>query len=182
MSDTITIARPYAKAVFYHALAEKQLAAWSTILLNLAQTVQNKDAEQFICNPATTTELQTKLMLAVCAKISGASDMKDVEHFIGLLAANRRLLVLPDIYAQYEALRAEQEKTMTASVSSFKALTQAQQKQLINSLSLRLQREVTLDVSIDESLLGGAIIRAGDLVIDGSVRGKLNKLSSNLAA
>ena len=182
MSDAITIARPYAKAVFEYAHAAKQLAAWSTILLNLAQSVQDHDAEQFIGNPVTTAELQTKLVLAVCTKIKGASELTAVENLVGLLAANRRLLVLPDIYAQYEALRADEEKTMTASVSSFTALTDAQQIQLIDSLSQRLQRKVTLDVSIDESLLGGAVIRAGDLVIDGSVRGKLNKLSSNLAA
>ena len=105
-----------------------------------------------------------------------------VNHLVGLLADNKRLQALPDIYLQYEALRAEQEKTLTAKVSSFAVLTSAQQQHLISSLSQRLQRQVTLDVSIDTSLLGGAVIRAGDLVIDGSVRGKLNKLSSNLAA
>ena len=89
---------------------------------------------------------------------------------------------MPDIYAQYESLRAEQEKTLTANVSSFAALTTTEQQDLINSLSQRLQRKVTLEVNIDKSLLGGAVIHAGDLVIDGSVRGKLTKLATNLAA
>jgi F-type H+-transporting ATPase subunit delta len=183
MSDATTIARPYAKAIFKHALDAKLLSEWSTVLYALAQTVLDPDTNNFICNPATTPELQTQLLLAVCSKKSKAGEMlKTVENVIGLLAANKRLLVLPDIFAQYEVLRAEQEKTLTANVSSFAALSSAQQQELINSLSQRLQRKVTLEMSIDESLLGGAVIRAGDLVIDGSVRGKLNKLGTSLAA
>ena len=182
MSDTTTIARPYAKAIFNHALAAKQLAAWSIILHELAEVVLNSHAKHFICNPASTTELQVQLLLVVCVKTHPTCDVKVLENLVHLLAENKRLLVLPDIYAQYQALRAEQEKTLTASVSSFRELTTTQQQQLIDSLSKRLQRQVTLEVSIDKSLLGGAVIRAGDLVIDGSVRGKLNKLSTNLAA
>ena len=91
-------------------------------------------------------------------------------------------MLLPDIYALYEAHRAEQEKTLHVDVSSYSDLSSAQQQRLIESLSQRLQRKVSLKISIDPSLLGGAIIRAGDLVIDGSVRGKLNKLSTELAA
>ena len=182
MSDATTIARPYAKAIFKHALATKLLAAWAIILHDLAQTVLDPDTKQFICNPATTAALQAELLLVVCTKTKRVSDMKTVESLVSMLAENGRLLVLPDIYAQYEALRAEQEKTLTANVSSFAALTSSQEQHLIDSLSKRLQRQVTLDVSIDKSLLGGAVIRAGDLVIDGSVRGKLNKLKSNLAA
>lgn len=183
MSDTTTIARPYAKAVFKHALAEKQLPAWSTALHVLAQVILDPTANQFIANPVVTTELQAQLLLAAFAKTKSSHDeLKTVENLVRLLAENKRLPILPDIYAQYEVLRAEQEKTLTANVSSFAALTNKQQQQLIDSLSQRLQRQVTLEVTIDKSLLGGAVIRAGDLVIDGSVRGKLNKLNTNLAA
>jgi F-type H+-transporting ATPase subunit delta len=182
MSDATTIARPYAKAIFKHALAAKLLTAWAIILHDLAQTVLDPDTKHFICNPATTAELQAELLLVVCTKTKRVSDMKTVGNLVNILAENGRLLVLPDIYAQYEALRAEQEKTLTAKVISFAALTSSQEQDLISSLSKRLQRQVTLDVSIDKSLLGGAVICAGDLVIDGSVRGKLNKLKSNLAA
>jgi len=182
MSDTTTIARPYAKAMFEHALAIKQLASWSSTLHDLAQVILNHDMASFISNPATSPELQTQLLLAICAKTNTSGDMKTVENFVGLLAVNKRLQALPDIFAQYEALRAQQEKTLTASVISFAAMTIEQQQQLIDSLSRRLQRHVTLDVTIDKSLLGGAVIRAGDLVIDGSVRGKLVKLGTQLAA
>lgn len=181
MSDHTTIARPYAKAIFNHALAAKLLAAWSTTLHHLAEAVLRPDAEYFISNPATTAESRAQLLLTVCS-IKPASEQKMVENLVGLLAANNRLLVLPDIYTQFEALRAEQEKTLTANVSSFTELSRTEQTKLIESLSQRLQRQVTLEITIDKSLLGGAVIRAGDLVIDGSVRGKLNKLGTSLAA
>ncbi len=145
MSDATTIARPYAKAIFKHALDAKHLSEWSTILYVLAQAVLDTDTNRFICNPATTPALQTQLLLAVCSNKSSELT-KVVESFIALLAENKRLLVLPDICAQYEALRAEQEKTLTATVTSFAALTSTQQKELINSLSQRLQRNVTLEM------------------------------------
>ena len=153
MSDSTTVARPYAKAIFNHALTANELTAWSLTLHDLAETVLNPDALHFISNPASTAALQSQLLLSVCSKESHASDRKAVENLVGLLADNKRLQVLPDIYAQYEALRAEQEKTLTANVSSFAALTHTEQEDLINSLSKRLQRKVTLEVIIDKSLI-----------------------------
>ena len=181
MSDT-TIARPYAKAIFEHAHAAKQLGAWSIILFDLAQAALNPHASCFIDNPATTAEQQSQLLLSVFAQSGKTKEIATIENFIGMLAQNKRIQLLPDISAQFEVLRAEQEKTLTVNVSSFSELSDEQQQNLIKSLSQRLQRQITLNVSIDKSLLGGAVIRAGDLVIDGSVRGKLNKLGTNLAA
>ena len=184
MSDITTIARPYAKATFKHALDAKSLSTWSTILHELAQAVMDSACNEFICNPATTSDQHVNLLLEVCAETNSISleDSKVLNNLVNLLAENKRLLALPDIYAQYEALRAEQEKTLTAYVSSFAELTSKEHEHLVNALSQRLQRQVTLDVTIDTSLIGGAVIHAGDLVIDGSVRGKLNKLGSTLAA
>ena len=182
MSDMTTIARPYAKAIFEHALAAKHLAAWSSLLQSLAQTVLEPAAQGFIDNPSTAIEQQCELLLTVIKNSRSDSVKKAVENFIVLLGQNKRLPILPDISAQFEALRAEQEKTLMVQVSSFSPLTSLQQQILTQSLSQRLQRQISLDVSIDKSLLGGAVIRAGDLVIDGSVRAKLNKLGANLAA
>ncbi len=178
MSDSTTIARPYAKAIFESALAEKNLAEWSVGLMTLAQAVLNPEAAQFIENPASTVEQHIELLQGLIN--SGVSE--SINNLISLLATNKRLMLLPEISALYEVLRAEQEKTLDVDVSSFSDLSAAQQERLIESLSQRLQRKVSLKISIDPSLLGGAIIRAGDLVIDGSVRGKLNKLSTGLAA
>ena len=180
MSDSTTIARPYAKAIFESALAEKKLAEWSQYLSVFAYTVLDSLANQFIANPASTNEQQIELLLSVlCSK---DKENKSLINLINLLTINKRLMLLPEIKALYEVHRAEQEKTLGVDVISFSELSSAQEKQLIESLSERLQRKVSLNISIDQSLLGGAVIRAGDLVIDGSVRGKLNKLSTDLAA
>lgn len=180
MSDSTTIARPYAKALFEYALAGDKLAQWSDDLSVLAHAVLDTNAAQFIANPASTTEQQIELLRAVC-------DIKDdtnqpLSNLIQMLAVNKRLLLLPEIKALYELHRAEQEKTLGVDVVSYSDVSPAQQQQLIAALSMRLKRKVSLNISIDPSLLGGAVIRAGDLVIDGSVRGKLNKLSTDLAA
>ena len=180
MSDSTTIARPYAKAIFEHALAEKKLDEWSEYLLILAQVVLSQEGFAFITNPASTVEQHIELLESVCH--SKKKESQSLTNCISLLATNKRLLLLPEIKALYEAHKAEQEKTLNVDVISFAALSAMQEKQMIESLSQRLQRKVSLKVSIDPSLLGGAVIRAGDLVIDGSVRGKLNKLSTGLAA
>jgi F-type H+-transporting ATPase subunit delta len=179
MSST-TLARPYAKAIFEHALAEQKLAHWSDYLSVLAQAVLDANASQFIANPASTPEQQIELLQAVC-KVKD-KETQSLSNLISLLATNKRLMLLPEISALYEIHRAEQEKTLGVDVVSYSVVSSAQQQQLIETLSKRLQRNVALNISIDPSLLGGAVIRAGDLVIDGSVRGKLNKLGTGLAA
>lgn len=181
MSDSTTIARPYAKAIFEQALSDKKLAEWSENLLCLAQAITTAEGTQFIANPASTAEQQMELLNAVCSARAQDED-KSLTNLIALLATNKRLMLLPDIYALYEAHRAEQEKTLEVDVLSFSDVSAEQQQKMIESLSKRLQRSVSLKISIDPSLLGGAVIRAGDLVIDGSVRGKLNKLRTGLAA
>ena len=180
MSDSTTIARPYAKAIFEHALAEKKLAAWSIHLLTLAQAVLIPEAAQFIANPLSTAKQHIELLQAVMQIDKKESNL--INNLLTLLATNRRLMLLPEISALFEAHRAEYEKTLDVDVISYSDLSKTQQQQLVESLSQRLQRKVALKISIDPSLIGGAIIRAGDLVIDGSVRGKLNKLSTGLAA
>ena len=181
MADTTTIARPYAKAIFEYALAAKKLSQWSEVLDKLAFAVMNEATKQFVTNPSVREEQQVELLMSLFTKL-GAEEKNGVENLVSLLAYNKRILLLPDIKAQFEALRADQEKTLQVNVVSFSELSTAQQKQLINSLTERLQRQVTLNLSVDETLLGGAVIHAGDLVIDGSVRGMLNKLGTELAA
>ncbi|CDZ76184.1 F-type ATPase subunit delta [Legionella massiliensis] len=181
MSNTTTIARPYAKAIFEYALASQKLSQWSEILHELAVAVLDDKATHFIANPAATVEQQIELLMSLFTKID-ANEKAAVENLVALLAHNKRLMLLPDIKVLFDALRAEQEKTLQVKVISFSELSSAQQAQLASSLSQRLQRQVTLSLSIDKSLIGGAVIHAGDLIIDGSVRGKLNKLRTDLAA
>ncbi|KTD45851.1 ATP synthase F1 subunit delta [Legionella rubrilucens] len=182
MSETITIARPYAKAIFEHALHKGKLTEWSTILFAASQIALNDQVISFISNPAATIEQQITLMAEPLKKMADTGEIQALDNFVRTLAENKRLQILPDIYVLFEAMRSEQEKTLTISVTSYSTLSNTQEKELIDALSKRLQRRVTLKVAIDKSLLGGAIIKAGDLVIDGSVRGKLNKLGAGLAA
>lgn len=182
MSDTTTIARPYAKAVFEIALTAKQMADWSDILALLAQAILLPETVQFINNPTVTETQQLELLFSTVANLKSSVDANLIHQFIAVLAESKRLLLIPRICEQYELLRAEQEKTITVTVNSFTELTETQQQRLIEKLTQRLQRQVALEISIDKSLLGGALIKAGDLVIDGSVRGQLLKLASSLAA
>lgn len=183
MPNLTTIARPYAKAVFECALERAQLSFWSDILNHLARVSLDEQAKRFMTNPRTTPDQKKQFM---CSTLDCFSEVKpldtQVENLMDLLIQNKRMMLLPDLSKQYEALRAEHEKTLTAQVISYSPLTQAQQDKLIESLSARLQRKITLDIRIEKSLLGGAMIRAGDFVIDGSVRGQLTKLGAELAA
>ncbi|KGP63766.1 ATP synthase F0F1 subunit delta [Legionella norrlandica] len=180
MSDSTTIARPYAKAIFEYALAENKLKEWSNYLTILAEAVLAPQASQFIANPASTAEQQIELLTTICN--SKFQNNEALNNLIKLLTINKRLMLLPEIKALYEVHKAEQEKILEVDVVSYSELTSTQQQRLSESLSKKLSRKVSLKISIDPSLLGGALIRAGDLVIDGSVRGKLNMLASNLAA
>lgn len=180
MSNSTTIARPYAKAIFEHALAEKKLNEWSEYLSSLAYAILDQQVSDFISNPESTAAQQLELLFAVCGAQAQKNDQ--LNNMIHLLADNKRLMLLPEIKSLYEVHKAEQEKTLEVEVVSFSELTAAQQQELIETLSKRLQRKVSLNISVDPTVLGGAVIRAGDLVIDGTVRGKLNKLSNDLAA
>ncbi len=182
MSDSTTIARPYAKAIFEHALAEKKLSEWSGILQVLAETMLTNDAIDFISNPAATEEQHIELLLSILKQSGQDKDIQTVENMLELLAHNKRLTILPDIKVLFEAHKSEQEKTIEVEVISYSELTEQQLEELAKSLSQRLQRKVTINTTVDPSVIGGAVIRAGDLVIDGSVRGKLNKLRTELAA
>lgn len=181
MADSTTIARPYAKAVFGYALSVNKLADWSSALFCLAQAVNIEQAAEFISNPVTTVDQQSDILFAVL-RATKSSQLDALENLVRILAENNRLLLLSDIFIQFELLRSEHEKTLKVQVASFSPLTTQQEEELIKRLTKRLQRQVTLDVSIDDSLLGGAIIRAGDMVIDGSARRKLKDLGRVLSA
>lgn len=181
MSNNTTIARPYATALFEHAFAANKPGLWSDVLFNLAVAVSDENGLQFLLNPAVSEKQQIELLMTLFSKLE-SEEVAVIKNMIALLAHNKRLPLLAEIKVLYEALRAEQEKTLDVKVTSYSELSAEQQTKLVSSLCNRLKRQVTLNLNVDKSLLGGVIIHAGDLVIDGSVRGKLNKLSADLAA
>jgi F-type H+-transporting ATPase subunit delta len=176
MSELNTVARPYAQAAFELAREGNALAQWSE-MIGFAATVSADHAmREAIDSPNLSLVQQADLFTQVCA------DRLDnnASNFIRLLAENRRLTVLPEIAALFDELRADAEGTIEATVISAKPLTEAQQKDIVSALKARFKREVTLQIETDESILGGAIIRAGDTVIDGSIRGKLEQFARAL--
>lgn len=174
MAEAITIARPYANAIFAIAQEKGELKAWSDLLAVLGQSTLVPEMQSIITSPAVSDEQAVNLL----ADIAGDAMTADAQHFLLLLAENDRLLFLPEITVLFEELRAEAEKTMVADVISAKELSAEQKDKISAALKKRLGRDVTLNNSVDESLLGGAIIQAGDLVIDGSALGKLNRLAN----
>jgi F-type H+-transporting ATPase subunit delta len=176
MAEKSTIARPYALAAFELAKEQNELAKWSD-MLGFAAIVAADDAmQQFIGNPGVTEEALTRLFMQICE--GQLNDMG--QNFIKVLIANKRLDVLPEIAVHYNKHRADAERTVDAEVISAFPLSEALKGSLIEGLKKRLGREVNLVSRVDENLLGGAIVRAGDLVIDGSVSGQLNKLANAL--
>jgi F-type H+-transporting ATPase subunit delta len=174
MAEAITIARPYANAVFNIANDKVKLKAWSELLAVFAQFVEDGEIAQMIASPSVTDEQVIDLM----ANVTGETVNDEARHLLMLLAENNRLSLLGDIAVIYEELRAEAEQVMTADVSAAKPLTEEQEANISAALKKRTGRDVTLNVEVDESLLGGAVIRAGDLIIDGSALGKLNRLAN----
>jgi len=176
MAETITLARPYARAAFEHAQAQQALAAWSELLQRLGQLIQDPAMRQLLDSPGVSVEDKTQALLDLC----GDRADQAAANFVALLAQNRRLGLVPAIAAVYEQMRADAERTIEAEVVSARELSDEQQQKLVAALKKRLGREVTLKVQLDETLMGGAVIRAGDLVIDGSAEGRLRQLAKAL--
>ncbi|PWV62371.1 F0F1 ATP synthase subunit delta [Plasticicumulans acidivorans] len=182
MAETTTVARPYARAAFEHAKGKKSgLKKWSELLTVLATVVHDTAMQAAISSPALSFEDKAGLVLDVCrATVGDKAVSEDFVNFVRLLAENRRLETVTEIAALYEMLKAEAEKSIKAEVRSAFELDDAQKAKIAEALKQRLQRDVDVDVVVDESLLGGAIIRAGDVVIDGSARGQLAKFATAL--
>lgn len=171
------VARPYARAAFALAQQAGDLAGWSGRLALLAEVARDGRVAERLRAPRITPAERSRLIIDIC----GEHLDDGTRNLVRLLAENGRLLLLPEIAAQYETLRAQAEGRVDAHVTSARELTKAQQKTIAESLSKRLEREIRLHCEVDESLIGGAVIRAGDLVIDGSLKGRLQRLASRLA-
>ena len=176
MAEKSTIARPYAQAAFSMAESQGNLKKWSD-MLQLVAAVASDDAMQvLIGNPSIDNDKLVELISGIC----GEGLDQYGQNFVRVLAENKRLDVILEIAELYEAKRAEAESTVEAVVTSASPLSEAQQVQLVAALKKRLGREVTLVTKTDETILGGAIVRAGDLVIDASVTGQLEQLANTL--
>lgn len=174
MSQSITLARPYARAAFGAAQDQRQLPAWSQALGFAAQVAGDPQVSALLLNPQLSRE-QALVLLSP----EGAGEA--FARFLGVLADARRLPLLPEIAALFEHLRAEAERTVLAKVTSASELPAGELEVIKTALARRFGREVQITTAVDPSLIGGAVIDAGDVVIDGSLKGKLARLQTALA-
>jgi len=173
MAETITLARPYAKAAFEVALAEKELGAWSEALKLLAGVSANELVRKHLLSPSLTATQQADTLIQLC----GEQLLPRAHNLVRLLAEHKRLPLLADISELFDALKANQEMTVDVELSTAFELNKDVVKKITQALQSRLNREIKLQTRVDRHLIGGAVIRAGDTVIDNSVRGKLTKLA-----
>lgn len=173
MAELSTLARPYAKAAFEYAVAHDALDAWSGMLAVAAAVTQQEKVAELLASPDRTS---ADLAASFCQVVGDALDQQG-QNFIATLAENKRIALLPQISEEFEALKSQQEHKVDVEVTSAFTLDPAQQQALAAKLKETLKRDIELHTQVDESLLGGVLIRADDLVIDGSVRGRLAKLA-----
>ena len=174
--DATTIARPYAEAVFARAVETDKLDLWSDMLDLLAVAARDPALSGLVASPKLDRAQMTELML----DIGGGRLSDEGQNLVRVLVANGRLAVLPEIAALFEIRKAEQQGTLDVEVTSAFAMPAAQEQQLADALKRKLGREIRITTSQDPELIGGFKLRAGDMVIDGSVSGQLGKLANEL--
>ena len=173
MAEKTTIARPYAKAAFESARAHKNFDRWSDTLAVAASVVRDERVAKLLTNP----RVKPADLINLIAEAAGGAIDQHIRNFLVTLAENRRLGLLPEIAAMFELLRAETENVADVQVVSAAPLNDAQRERLAAALKNRLRRDVRLHCEVDASLIGGAIVRSGDFVIDGSLKARLERLA-----
>lgn len=178
MSEVTTVARPYAKAIFEMALERNALQEWSNTLGFLALLVNDAGMKPILKNPLLSKEEIGSIFVSI-----GADRLnKEAKNLIEILAAKKRLQILPAIASLYEQFVAERNKIIDVKVVSAYPIDSARIKRLQKALENNLNKQVIMQCAVDDKLLGGAIIYAGDQVIDGSLRSKLKRLSERLSS
>jgi len=176
MAELATLARPYANALFDIAKSEMALEQWSRMLAYLAAVAEADKVRQMLDSPELDNEVKAQCLIDLC----GEELSERAKSTVRLLARNKRLALIGEIREQFEVRKAEEEKILEVEVISAYELTAEQSDKLRQALQRKFDREVNLTGRVDPSVMGGAIIRAGDTVIDGSVRGRLDKLAETL--
>ena len=178
MSEQVTAARPYAKAIFELAKKSSNYGVWSERLKFLAGVVADRNVAAALQQPESTSADRANLVEKI------AADKLDAEstNMVRLLAENGRLGSMSSISDLYEEYRAKDEGTLEAHVTSAIELDENYRNKLAEALAKKFDKKINIVNTVDESLIAGAIITAGDVVIDGSVKGKLAQLDNNLSA
>jgi F-type H+-transporting ATPase subunit delta len=175
MSSALTLARPYARAAFELARSRNALSDWAGKLAFAAQVAADPQVAGLFGNPRVTADELASLFIA-----EGETADSDFSHFVQLLADNRRLPVLPEIGALFEELKLESERVLKVQLRAAAPIDESEVAKLKEALKRRFGRDIELTQSVDTDIIGGAIIDAGEVVIDGSVRGRLARLEQAL--
>lgn len=175
MSELTTVARPYAKAAFEYAVEANSVDNWLTMLVFAAHVSEDETMASYLSGGASVEQAQD-LFLKVCEDQLDSNG----QNLIKVMAENGRLLVLPQVVTQFSELKAEYEKEIAVDVTSAVELTADQVTTLSAALEKRLARKVKLNCMVDATVVSGLVIKAGDMVIDGSVRGKLSRLATTM--
>ena len=177
MSDYTTVARPYARAVYQQATESTSVDSWSNALALLSAVAEDTAMKAVLDNPQAGSEQKAELILKVAGdKLSVAQ-----QNLVKLMAENGRLKALPEVAKQFEVYRAEAEGKIDAEVVSAFPLSSEQAESITSTLKAKLGREVTISTSTDESLIGGVVIKAGDTIIDASMKSQLASLALTLS-
>lgn len=171
--ELTTCARPYARAAFEYARDAGRLSEWSAMLSLCASVCSYPNVTDLLSNPRLSGAEQAQTIIDLCHEsLDGPGT-----NFLRILSEHRRLILLPEIATLYARLQAEEERSQQVLVISAMPLSQQQQDQLAQKMAARLGCSVRLETEIDGSILGGIIVKAGDMVIDGSLRARLGKLA-----
>jgi F-type H+-transporting ATPase subunit delta len=176
MAELNTLARPYARAAFETACDSADLVGWSRRLGLLARVTQDSSVNELLTSPGQTGTQKASVLREIC----GDDLDRPTENFLLILSENRRLQLLACIFDQFEVLKANHEKAVDVDIMAAKELESEQLNKLNNVLAKKLGRKINMQVRLDQNLLGGVVIRAGDTIIDGSIRGRLTKLADSL--
>lgn len=178
MAEEATIARPYANALFDVAkVSDGDLNTWTRMLGFAAAAASAEHVQDLLMRPNATADDKARTLISLCG-----DELDDRgRNLVHLLAQNKRLELLPEIATQFEDLRAKAQMTLDVEVTSAFDVTQSALQVLTTALERRFGREIKMTSRVDRTLVGGAVIRAGDTVIDGSVKGRLEKLREALA-
>lgn len=177
MSELTTVARPYAIAAFDSALENKKVAEWQSMLAFASQVAQDQTVKQLL-----TSSMSADGLANVFINLCGEQIDNHGQNFVRVLAENKRLQALPAILQMFEQLKADYDKEVDVDVTSATELSAEQQTEISKSLEQRLSRKVKLNCNVDSALIAGFVIKAGDTVIDGSIKSKLNRLADSLQA
>ena len=178
MAELLTLARPYAKAAFAYASEQGATDNWSTALNLLSAAVQDEAFSAYLNRP----ELTPAEQVSIFAKVLGEDQTAALLNFLTLLAENNRLALLPEIQAEYEQLKSQNNNTVDVVIESAFPLTSVQEQILAQALEKRFAAAVNVSVEVNPALIAGVVIRAGDQVIDDSALNKLEKMRTRLLA